>query len=375
MVATKLPAGWSIHIKPAANIDINLDVLTLLDDLGAERQVGFAAGRSEPSPSELTVHRLGDIRSRALRDRARELIRTHVDRIATVNANIAAYTAAVPEFDQLTERLRRTGCTIATSPDDNALTLITTLAAPAPAAGTLLRQLDAWLSSAGLAELPAGITPELDDDTLALTITVDQAHAVEFLPWLHRQPAPGGLDPATVRALREILAYNFDDERADYRLQDKDGRQAHILNNLSSVARWLFTTTAAATPVQLPADLRGALPADFTAAHVASIMDRVHDATGFRIVCVWDYHSDKQFDGHTEFAVVDEFGQLYELTGNLLGWLRGGPGAPACPGSPASWIGEPGTEDHITASDLARGQDPYNYAIDTDSGKSTAVTR
>ncbi|WP_280454196.1 hypothetical protein [Nocardia brasiliensis] len=363
MAATTLPAGWSIRIKPSANIDI----LTLIDESGAEIYTGYAPGRREPDPSELVVHRLRDIRSQTLRDHARALIQALIQRrqsrVATVNANIAAYTAAVPDFNHLAERLRRDGITIATDIDDSTLVITTTLTASGPAAGALMTQLGRWLATNGLDEVPAGITLELDEDTLALTIAVDQRHAAELLPWLHRQPEGTGLDRATSDALRSVLTYNFDDEHTDYHQQDHDDRQGHILNDLSATARWLFTTTAATTPVELPAELRGALPADYTSAHVASIMSRVHDATGYRIVCLWDYHDDQEFGGHTEFHVVDEFGQLYELAGDLLGWLHGGLDAPAEPGSPAGWIGVPGSEDHVTTADLAAGQDRYNYTV------------
>jgi len=54
--------------------------------------------------------------------------------------------------------------------------------------------------------------------------------------------AESAIDPMVVEAIREMVKYNWADERNDYDQQDDAGRAAHVFRHLTTVANWLDET-------------------------------------------------------------------------------------------------------------------------------------
>jgi len=48
-----------------------------------------------------------------------------------------------------------------------------------------------------------------------------------------------GIAPEIVKAIREVVAYNWDNEHADYHDQDQAERAGHVFTDLSIIASWL----------------------------------------------------------------------------------------------------------------------------------------
>ncbi|MET9776238.1 hypothetical protein ABZ023_18590 [Streptomyces sp. NPDC006367] len=174
-----LPDGFTVHLRTA----LNMTVLTLHDGDGWECQIGFHASTELGSP-ELTVRALNEITDDALRAAALELLNNYFARRTTVHANADAFSAAVPDWSDLTGRLRRTvpDCRIDTGLDHQALALTMTLAADGPSAGRLLTLIASWPE--GAAE---GIDRELTQ-TGTLTVRFSQKRAQDFLTWYRTEP-------------------------------------------------------------------------------------------------------------------------------------------------------------------------------------------
>ncbi|MGZ2361457.1 hypothetical protein LRE75_33065 [Streptomyces sp. 372A] len=182
-----LPDQWTILLHTVHN----LTILTLLDADGGSRQIGFAH-LPPPGAADRTVTALKEITEPALRDHAQQLIDTFYERTATAQANVAAFSAAVPDVDQLLDRLRRTAPSGETSlirtgltVDDDKLTPVLTLTATGPAAATLFTLALQWpRPTAPPAE---GFSQDLDTHG-NLTLRLDQTHAEQFLTWYRAQP-------------------------------------------------------------------------------------------------------------------------------------------------------------------------------------------
>lgn len=174
-----LPDGWTIHLRAS----LNLTVLTLRDGDGRDREIGYHSGTDVGSP-ELTVRALDGITDDALRAATLELLDNYFARRATVHANAAAFTAAVPDWSDLTGRMCRTvpGCRIDADLDHQALTLTMTLAADGPSAGRLLTLIASWPEGGA-----DGIDRELTE-TGALTVRFTQTRAQDFLSWYRTEP-------------------------------------------------------------------------------------------------------------------------------------------------------------------------------------------
>ncbi|MGW4890702.1 hypothetical protein ACWEQL_00305 [Kitasatospora sp. NPDC004240] len=175
MTATHpLPGQWTIRIKPV----LNLLTLTLTDDTGTARQHGYHMGQV-PVPD--TIHSLDEITDNHLRATAQAMIDDYFTRLAEVHKAADAFTEAIPDWSDLTARLRTTvpDCRIETDLDSEALALRMTLTATGPAAGQLLTLLATWPASDGLHR-------ELDDDG-TLTAVLDQPRAISFLAWFRDQ--------------------------------------------------------------------------------------------------------------------------------------------------------------------------------------------
>lgn len=159
------------------------------------------------------------------------------------------------------------------------------------------------------------------------------------------------------KAIRSILAYNWNDERRDY-LTQAEGGDRHIFGDLAMVARWLDIASAPAS-WSAPKELRSRLVDGYDSDEIATVLGQISDASGVFIVCLWDYYDAYGYGGSSDFRVLSPHGQLYHLDGDLSAWLTEAPDdAPAHPGRPASWIG--GIDIDIT--DVAGGDGRHNLA-------------
>jgi hypothetical protein len=174
-----LPDGWTIHLRAA----LNLTVLTLRDGDGRDCQIGFYTGTDVGSP-ELTVRALNEITDDALRAATLKLLDNYFARRATVHANADAFAAAIPDWSDLSGRLRRAvpGCRIDTGLDHEALALTMTLAADGLSAGRLLTLIASWPEGA-----VEGVDRELTQ-TGTLTVRFTQKRAQDFLTWYRSEP-------------------------------------------------------------------------------------------------------------------------------------------------------------------------------------------
>ena len=110
------------------------------------------------------------------------------------------------------------------------------------------------------------------------------------------------------------------------------------------------------------ADLRGSMVDGYCPEDVNRILGRISDASGLKLVCVWDTYDSLGPGGDSQFYIEEDGGQLREVAGDLWRWLNDDPDdpeAPTSPGSPASWPGEPAD---FTAADLEYDDGFCNYA-------------
>ncbi|MEU0110668.1 hypothetical protein ABZ313_35630 [Streptomyces sp. NPDC006251] len=89
-------------------------------------------------------------------------------------------------------------------------------------------------------------------------------------------------------------------------------------------------------------DLRGCMDDGYDADDVNRVFDRIEEATGLSLVCVWEYFDSFGVGGNSQFYVSLGDDELHDLTGDLWEWLNGhpdSPSTPASPGAPRTWIG------------------------------------
>ena len=89
-------------------------------------------------------------------------------------------------------------------------------------------------------------------------------------------------------------------------------------------------------------DLRGYMVDGYDADDVTRVFDRLEEATGLSLVCVWEYFDSAGVGGNSQFYVSLEDDRLHEVAGDLWEWLNGDPdcdSTPASPGASSSWIG------------------------------------
>lgn len=186
-MTTPLPDQWTISLHTVAN----LTILTLHDADGAQREIGYHP-LTPPGTADRTVTALEDITEPELRASAHKLIDTFYERTARAQANADAFGAAVPDQQDLFDRLRSAtpGSRADLDIDHEALTIILKLTAAGPAAGALLTLIARWPGST-TKDAPGnpadGVDRELDDDG-ALIVVLDQARAEHFLAWYRDQP-------------------------------------------------------------------------------------------------------------------------------------------------------------------------------------------
>lgn len=114
-------------------------------------------------------------------------------------------------------------------------------------------------------------------------------------------------------------------------------------------------------PLESVADLQGSMIDGYDDGKVNSVLGRISDASGIRLVCVWDVYDNCGVGGNSQFYVEEASG-LQELIGDLWRWLNDDPDdpdAPAFPGTPASWAGE---NAGFTTGDLPYADGFHNYA-------------
>ncbi|MGW2421462.1 hypothetical protein ACWC0C_19810 [Streptomyces sp. NPDC001709] len=190
-----LPDGWTIQTRSA----LGLIALTLYDDADEFCQTDYHEQTAPPvhpdarailraleSLPALHIYRALDKVPPSLRDAAQALLNSYFERLAHTQADAAALRQAIPDFDALTARLRRSvpDCHTDAYRADETGRFSLMLAATGAAAGRLLTLLAAWppYARAGDDELPHGVTADLDTTT-TLTVTLDARHTRIFLDW------------------------------------------------------------------------------------------------------------------------------------------------------------------------------------------------
>jgi hypothetical protein len=119
--------------------------------------------------------------------------------------------------------------------------------------------------------------------------------------------------------------------------------------------------TPVGNPLDRIADLRGCLADGYTSDEVEWVFGRLEEATGVRLLCLWDCYDAYGYGGDSQFYVEGTDSRLYELAGDLWAWLNGEPAAADTPNSP----GEPSTWQGATAVDVpepSEHDDLYNRA-------------
>jgi hypothetical protein len=89
-------------------------------------------------------------------------------------------------------------------------------------------------------------------------------------------------------------------------------------------------------------DLRGYMVDGYDSDDVNRVFDRLEEATGLTLVCVWEYFDSAGVGGNSQFYISLEDDRLHEVAGDLWEWLNGDPecgSTPVTPGAPAAWIG------------------------------------
>ncbi|MFF7250504.1 hypothetical protein ACFZBU_42315 [Embleya sp. NPDC008237] len=110
------------------------------------------------------------------------------------------------------------------------------------------------------------------------------------------------------------------------------------------------------------ADVRGSMFDGYDADRVNTVLGRVNEAFGIRVVCVWNYVDAFGFGGDSDFYVEDAEGRLHYLSGRLWLWLNRAPDhadAPEAAGTPAEWFG---SVTGMSVKPMA-GDGRLNYAI------------
>ncbi|RCG21112.1 hypothetical protein DQ384_36465 [Sphaerisporangium album] len=116
-------------------------------------------------------------------------------------------------------------------------------------------------------------------------------------------------------------------------------------------------------PLYSVSDLRGSMAEGYDDRAVNTILGRISEASGLRLVCVWDLYDEAGVGGNSQFYVATEEGRLHKLVGDLWRWLNGDPDdpdTPHFPGAPSSWIGPLADK---TPDDLPYDDGFCNYAI------------
>ncbi|MBF6216400.1 hypothetical protein IU436_29815 [Nocardia farcinica] len=182
---TGLPDGWTVHLKPT----LNLTTITIVDQLGRQRICGFIGKQI----GERTVRAIRYIPDRAIRERARHLLRRHLDEQAAILANLRAISAELPDYQQLVDRLTANapGTEVTFGANDSTELTLTLTAPDLIASGTVLALLADWLRAQGHTSPQAaeGIAVDLYKQTL--TIALAQHHAIDFLTWFRDHGAGG----------------------------------------------------------------------------------------------------------------------------------------------------------------------------------------
>ncbi|WP_043736004.1 hypothetical protein [Nocardia asiatica] len=114
-----------------------------------------------------------------------------------------------------------------------------------------------------------------------------------------------------------------------------------------------------------PPELRGCLiDGRRTAEQVNSVLGRLSELSGLRLVCVWEFVDTYGFAGHSNFYIATNGEALRHLSGDLGDWLTlptDDPDSPQTPGDPASWIDAVTCEFTTT---VLVGDGLHNYATE-----------
>ncbi|MEU6191333.1 hypothetical protein [Nocardia sp. NPDC047038] len=297
------------------------------------------------------VERIPDIADAALRRRAAAMVTDHLDRAQTVFEQFTA----TAQVEALIHRLRDavTGIDIDIQLRPRDLSVYTDFTITGPGAGTLMALVTDWLDSTGQHRdrIPAGVDIDFDQPSFTLSVGLQQPAAEAFFTWYRYRSDPAVLDANSLTAIRDVSTRYQRTAHPDPRLETP----------LTVLARAHAIATAPAW-CALPEHLRASMSDGYDSDAVNNILGQITDATGVRVVCVWDVYDDFGYTGSSDFRVEDPLGHFYYLSGDLWAWLNEtADHAPAHPGSPASWIG--GIDTEHTTHTLAGGDGAHNHAI------------
>jgi len=113
---------------------------------------------------------------------------------------------------------------------------------------------------------------------------------------------------------------------------------------------------AAIAPVVADGRLTGRFRDGYTEEDVNTAFADLGEATGLRLVCVWEYRDSFGCGGNSEWFAEDSSGGLWDLAGDLYAWLTG---ERSHPGPVGPWVGR--TVAH-RVQELAWTDGQHNYA-------------
>lgn len=343
---TGMPAGWCIQIQTLPDTT----VLTLRDrKRDGLTRCPLGDGATPGTEPGVLVERTEEIADPALRERAEAMVADYLDRI---HAATDEFTSAAP-IEVLVHRLRETvaGIDIAVQLDPHDLRFYTAFTVTGPPTAKLLALITEWLDTTEPASdrIPDRVHLEFAPAFYRLAVGLEQPDAEAFFSWYQHHPSPAVLDSVTTTAVGEFLT-NY------RRITPADDRLDAPLRVLARA----HTRATAPLWCDLPDELRASMSDGYDSDAVAVILGQIHDATGVRVVCVWDVYDDYGYTGDSDFRVQDHLGNIYYLGGRLWAWLNNSDEqAPDHPGSPTSWIGG---LDTIHTDALVGGDGGHNYA-------------
>lgn len=154
---------------------------------------------------------------------------------------------------------------------------------------------------------------------------------------------------------RELAAQAYKHLQDEMRMHDPE----------AAAARQAVIASAART-FAASEDLRGAMVDGYSAGDIERILGPIGQQTGLHLICIWQRYIEctDSFVGDSNLYIEAD-GQIFELGGDLWGWLNlnpADPDTPATPGDPASWVGSLCAE--MTMNDIEwTDADDHNYAV------------
>ncbi|MEU3497588.1 hypothetical protein ABZ747_29365 [Kitasatospora cineracea] len=100
-----------------------------------------------------------------------------------------------------------------------------------------------------------------------------------------------------------------------------DGNEARCC--AAYVAEWVSSPQSPLESVEALGDLRGSMQDGGTPENARKVFQRIHEAGGPYLVCVWEYVDKDGFGGQSHYFVKGEDGALYDIQNGVYQWLDG----------------------------------------------------